>query len=71
MNVAWYLETFPDMRLEDATPKLGCDGIPVDKFGPDQCSKVQRFPVRRLDSCTTYRSDTIGFFIAKFRKIKR
>lgn len=59
--VAWALETFNCLELRLATPYLGGRGWPGAKLTLDQLQMVQRFgPEDNVDS--------IGFFIAHFRK---
>ncbi|KAK7483946.1 hypothetical protein BaRGS_00024830 [Batillaria attramentaria] len=69
-QVAWVLDTYPDMVLERQTPHLGGCGLPHTQLSETDRSLVQRFgPSLQTDeeneACDT---DTIGFFIAKFRK---
>ena len=58
---AWALETFPDLSLAPAEPRLGSEGMPNMGLDAAQAGLVQRFHPSDAQ-------DTIGFFIAKFTK---
>ncbi|XP_076461980.1 tRNA (cytosine(72)-C(5))-methyltransferase NSUN6-like isoform X2 [Babylonia areolata] len=69
-QVAWLLHTCPALLLEPQKPHLGGHGLSHGPLTEGQCQMVQRFDPGGLTrgaekSCDT---DTIGFFIAKFRK---
>ncbi|KAL5256637.1 hypothetical protein ACHWQZ_G011780 [Mnemiopsis leidyi] len=69
MIVARVLSTFPEMILVSADPLIGQPGILVEGLSDHDVLKVQRFlPSSNLNSGVN--SDTIGFFIAKFEKIR-
>jgi methyltransferase NSUN6 len=60
--VAWCLNNYADMELLTPNIILGGPGLPGYGLKADECSKVQRFdPVSN--------PETVGFFIAKLRKI--
>jgi len=72
-QVAWVLDTYPQLQLASQSPVLGRGGL--SGFGlPDaECEKVQRFdwcfmPSESIVSLEQSDRDTIGFFIAKFVK---
>ena len=68
--VARVLSTFPEMILVSADPIVGQPGILVDGLTYRDVIKVQRFlPNSDIDSGVDI--DTIGFFIAKFKKIHK
>ena len=70
MMVARILSTFPEMILVPADPIVGQPGILVDGLTDRDVIKVQRFlPNSDVDSGVDI--DTIGFFIAKFKKIHK
>lgn len=64
--VAWALRMFPQLRLVDATPKLGAPGLPLDGLDVAQCELMQRFGPSAANRVANL--DTVGFFIAKFQK---
>ncbi|PIK62540.1 putative methyltransferase NSUN6 isoform X1 [Apostichopus japonicus] len=69
--VVWALKTFPEIKLEEQTPRLGKPGIRCHGLTDDQANKLQRFwPSSSLASNIEANcdNDTIGFFIAKFVK---
>lgn len=71
MMVVRVLEVFPQMRLVATEPLLGGPGVKVDGLSDGNCKMVQRFLSGSiLEVEETFNSDTIGFFIAKFRKLK-
>lgn len=60
--VAWCLKTYKDMELVTPDIILGGPGLPDFGLEMDECSKLQRFdPV--------HNPETVGFFIAKLRKV--
>ncbi|XP_071545005.1 tRNA (cytosine(72)-C(5))-methyltransferase NSUN6 [Panulirus ornatus] len=70
-NVKWLLDTFQEMELVDTVPKLGKPGMLHCGLNREQCEKVQRFhplPSTAINT-KTVDEDTIGFFIAAFKKI--
>ncbi|KAL8609413.1 hypothetical protein ACOMHN_019902 [Nucella lapillus] len=69
-QVAWALHSFPELQLEAQKPHLGGRGLSHSSLSEEECQRVQRFDPSCLareaeNSCDR---DTIGFFIAKFRK---
>ncbi|PVD30727.1 hypothetical protein C0Q70_10002 [Pomacea canaliculata] len=72
-QVAWVLDNFPALVLEEQTPHLGGCGLAHSSLSAANCRLVQRFDPSRLSRIATRdcNSDTIGFFIAKFRKVSR
>ncbi|EDV97300.1 GH16775 [Drosophila grimshawi] len=65
--VAWTLRKFPQLRLMDATPKLGAPGLPLHpELSAEQCALLQRFGPSAENRVPNL--DTVGFFIAKFQK---
>ncbi|XP_071446036.1 tRNA (cytosine(72)-C(5))-methyltransferase NSUN6 [Hetaerina americana] len=72
--VAWALQSFPNLSLEEVTPRIGgCGGKgwPVRGLTPEHQAKVLRFgpPVKEItDGCAPCDMDTIGFFLALFQK---
>ncbi|XP_005094968.1 tRNA (cytosine(72)-C(5))-methyltransferase NSUN6 [Aplysia californica] len=71
-QVARLLTKCPDLELCDAPHKLGGPGLPGSKLKSELLSKVQRFDpsiqLTQPDVRECYNVDTIGFFIAVFRK---
>lgn len=77
-QVAWLLEKFPELSLVKQEPHLGGQGLCGHGLTEVQCQLVQRFDpiVASKDLMTTppdptpdlVHTDTIGFFIACFRK---
>lgn len=69
-QVAWVLHSFPDMVLEKQTPHLGGFGLPHPELSESECCLLQRFDPSLLgqEENQVCDRDTIGFFIAKFRK---
>jgi 16S rRNA C967 or C1407 C5-methylase (RsmB/RsmF family) len=64
--VLWALEHFPTLELVPAVPVLGGPGLAGSGLTEEQRHCVQKFgPPRARDDCD---SDTVGFFIACFRK---
>ncbi|KAK7109720.1 tRNA (cytosine(72)-C(5))-methyltransferase NSUN6-like [Littorina saxatilis] len=72
-QVAWLLQTYSEMALEKQNPHLGGCGLVQSSLSADECQLVQRFELSSLAGSVKkdYDSDTIGFFIAKFRKKER
>lgn len=67
LMVSWALEKFPNLRLEPINTELGDQGWPTTGLTNAQLQNVRRF-----GSPSTYGdmiNDSIGFFIAKFKKI--
>ncbi|XP_068223597.1 tRNA (cytosine(72)-C(5))-methyltransferase NSUN6 isoform X2 [Palaemon carinicauda] len=73
--VGWVLDRFKDIELIDCQPKIGQPGLIGCGLDSDQCRKVQRFGFLVNEGEPTSSSfndhdrDTIGFFIASFRKL--
>ncbi|XP_014367403.2 tRNA (cytosine(72)-C(5))-methyltransferase NSUN6 [Papilio machaon] len=70
--VAWVLKKFPNMQLVPAEPLLGGPGLPNVGLSDEQRIMVQRFgpeedPLRQVHDIY---KNSIGFFTAKFIKIK-
>ncbi|XP_046678944.1 tRNA (cytosine(72)-C(5))-methyltransferase NSUN6 [Homalodisca vitripennis] len=65
--VSWALGSFPQLELVPAVPLVGKPGIAQSSLCETDCQKVQRFGPPLGDSPE---EDTIGFFIAKFVKVK-
>ncbi len=69
--VAWALKSFGHrIRLVEALPRLGQDGILVEGLTQEDCGKVQRFFLSNHKEREAFCTDTIGFFIAKFMKMR-
>ncbi|KAK2143326.1 hypothetical protein NP493_4573g00002 [Ridgeia piscesae] len=69
-QVAWALQQFPCLRLDQQTPNVGGQGRQDNMLTDEQCTLVQRLDPRCIATETpTVNSDTIGFFIAKFVKL--
>ncbi|XP_030385033.1 putative methyltransferase NSUN6 isoform X2 [Scaptodrosophila lebanonensis] len=66
--VAWALRKFPQLSLVDATPKFGAPGLPNPGLDASQCVLLQRFGPNK-EEYAVQDLDTVGFFIAKFKKI--
>ncbi|XP_064105474.1 tRNA (cytosine(72)-C(5))-methyltransferase NSUN6-like [Macrobrachium nipponense] len=73
--VRWVLDHFKDVELIDSQPKIGQPGLRNCGLDSYQCRKVQRFGFVDNEGDvphsypTDYDRDTIGFFIASFRKL--
>ncbi|XP_053954981.1 tRNA (cytosine(72)-C(5))-methyltransferase NSUN6 isoform X1 [Anastrepha ludens] len=65
--VSWVLETFPQMRLVAAVPRLGESGLEHTGLNNDERQYVQRF-IHNVKETGRVPIDTVGFFIAKFIK---
>jgi len=61
-NVAWVLEKFPQMKLVGINPQTGSPGIAQVGLSEKDCELVRRFGPENNED------DSIGFFIAKFKK---
>ncbi|XP_050436209.1 tRNA (cytosine(72)-C(5))-methyltransferase NSUN6 [Adelges cooleyi] len=61
-NVAWALEKFAQLELVAINPVAGAPGLPNFGLSDMNCELVQRFGPDNVEN------DSIGFFIAKFRK---
>lgn len=62
--IRYLLDHYPIMELVSVplSPKLGRPGLPDRLLTPDECLAVRRFdPTDKV-------TDTMGFFVAKFRK---
>ncbi|CAK1580262.1 unnamed protein product [Parnassius mnemosyne] len=70
--VAWVLEKFPVLKLIPAEPLLGGPGLPNNGLTDEQRIMVQRFGPEddSLRPVEDIYKNSIGFFIAKFTKIK-
>ena len=64
--VLWALEHFSNIELMPAVPVLGGPGLKGSGLTEEQRHCVQRFGPPLVDS--NFDSDTVGFFIAHFRK---
>ncbi|GAB1606904.1 putative methyltransferase NSUN6 [Argonauta hians] len=72
-QVAWVLNTFPNVVLAPQVPHVGDIGLTGSSLSPEHREMVQRFkPKSPLTTNTKqdYNDDTIGFFIAKFIKVE-
>lgn len=64
--VSWALGKFPNLRLVDATPFYGGEGIEGCDLSDEDRRKVQRFGmINRVKDV-----DSVGFFISKFIKVE-
>eukprot|EP00105_Crassostrea_gigas_P042623 XP_019926771.1 PREDICTED: putative methyltransferase NSUN6 [Crassostrea gigas] len=77
-QAVWMLENFPELILIAQHPHLGSRGRQCRGLSDDQRQVLQMFDpacdISRDGSCdkmAVYNRDTIGFFIAKFTKIKK
>lgn len=70
MNVKWFLDKYGDQyELEEAEPVFGGYGLRNYGLNDDQCKKLQRFgPNFQQQSTDNLYTDSIGFFISKFRR---
>ncbi|KAL3217756.1 hypothetical protein MRX96_032025 [Rhipicephalus microplus] len=67
--VAWALQRFPQIHLVQQKPHIGGTGRAGAGLEEDQRRLVQRFEgVHLVKEGCDYDVDTIGFFIALFRK---
>lgn len=64
--VSWALKEFPNLILQKINPELGKPGV-NSSLSKEDCLKVSRFG---HPEASTADEDTIGFFIAKFIKLK-
>ncbi|WAQ93611.1 NSUN6-like protein [Mya arenaria] len=71
-QVAWMLDKYPDLQLDEQHPHLGDTGRPCKGLTATQLSLLQRYDPTSDTSQSKYftDNDTIGFFIAKFVKKK-
>ncbi|XP_029935867.1 putative methyltransferase NSUN6 isoform X1 [Myripristis murdjan] len=75
-QVAWALDTFPQLTLQPQDPHIGAEGMLGAGLSPEQLRLLQRFSPElswdQADMPTALpgkaNRDTIGFFIAKFLK---
>ncbi|XP_017476970.1 PREDICTED: putative methyltransferase NSUN6 isoform X1 [Rhagoletis zephyria] len=65
--VAWVLEKFPQMRLVEATPRFGGNGLEHTGLNNEERQYLQRFNYNSTETEGIH-IDTVGFFIAKFIK---
>nr|XP_022308807.1 putative methyltransferase NSUN6 [Crassostrea virginica] len=77
-QVVWMLENFPELILTPQTPHLGSIGRKCAGLSGDQRRMLQMFDPScdrsrdsSVDKMVDYNTDTIGFFIAKFTKLKK
>ncbi|XP_075238685.1 tRNA (cytosine(72)-C(5))-methyltransferase NSUN6-like isoform X4 [Lycorma delicatula] len=68
--VSWVLNEFLDLQLVPAEPIVGGPGNKNCGLTEEQCHLVQKFGPSYCNSSFPHQSDTVGFFIAKFKKIK-
>uniref|UniRef100_A0A8C4RPR4 NOP2/Sun RNA methyltransferase 6 n=2 Tax=Erpetoichthys calabaricus TaxID=27687 RepID=A0A8C4RPR4_ERPCA len=83
-QVAWALRTFPHLRLQPQDPHLGAGGMPGAGLSEEHLKLLQRFSpmccatetnsitgdaILTSDLVNLANKDTIGFFIAKFKKL--
>ncbi|CAH1790954.1 unnamed protein product [Owenia fusiformis] len=66
--VCWALDKYPCLSLEDQFPHIGGSGRKGTNLNDTQLAKLQVFDMFSKDE-GSYDNDTIGFFIAKFKKI--
>lgn len=78
-QVAWILSTYPNMKLLQQEPRVGRPGLHGHNVSEEDCKKLQRFDWCYVDENIIENQnvqidircrDTIGFFIAKFVKLK-
>ncbi|KAL7976583.1 hypothetical protein Chor_008532, partial [Crotalus horridus] len=85
-QVAWALETFPCLHLESQEPHVGGEGMMGAGLSPEQLKLLQRFDPSEIilqgmdynslqnvnyeDLIHLANKDCIGFFIAKFIKVR-
>lgn len=73
-QAVWMLDNFPELILTAQHPHLGSRGRKCPGLSEDQRQMLQVFDPACDVSCdkmAAYDKDTIGFFIAKFTKIKK
>ncbi|KAK3587845.1 hypothetical protein CHS0354_019715 [Potamilus streckersoni] len=71
-QVAWTLQNCPELSLEEQVPHLGGHGMLGSTMKREELQKLQRFDPTMMamnHDQVDVNLDTIGFFIAKFRKI--
>lgn len=68
--VKWALDTFPELSLDVQVPHIGSGGLQGAGLSQNHLNKLQRFPLITDPSSERINcdEDTIGFFIAKFKK---
>lgn len=64
--VNWALNKFPNLRLVEATPFYGGEGVEGSDLIEDDRRKVQRFGIKNRVNTV----DSVGFFISKFIKVE-
>ncbi|XP_071157585.1 tRNA (cytosine(72)-C(5))-methyltransferase NSUN6-like isoform X2 [Mytilus edulis] len=69
-QVVWALKTFSELSLEPQVPHLGQIGQVCEGLTDDQRQKLQFYDPGAISSQLSVDNDTIGFFIAKFKKNK-
>ncbi|VDI01025.1 Hypothetical predicted protein [Mytilus galloprovincialis] len=67
-QVVWALKTFSELSLEPQVPHLGQIGQVCEGLTDDQRQKLQFYDPGTISSQLSVDNDTIGFFIAKFKK---
>eukprot|EP00794_Sanderia_malayensis_P005570 gene5570-6258_t len=73
-QVAWVLRNFKELHLSTQAFHVGRQGIPGHELDDANCKLVQRIDpcitniIKRTPKNFSVNEDTIGFFIAKFRK---
>ncbi|XP_064614064.1 tRNA (cytosine(72)-C(5))-methyltransferase NSUN6-like [Liolophura sinensis] len=68
-QVEWVLKSYPDLQLEQQTPYVGQPGLEGTKLSREQLQLLQRFdPGASVKTHSDWNTDTIGFFLAKFRR---
>lgn len=69
-NVVWFLQEFSDhIQLVEAEPHFGGSGWPIDGLTETQQKCLQRFGPKNDTNDIDLFNDTVGFFIAKFKKL--
>lgn len=67
-QVVWMLQNFPMLSLESQVPHLGQKGQLCEGLTEDQRQKLQFYDPATIYTARKVNNDTIGFFIAKFKK---
>lgn len=73
LNVVWFLDNYAhQFELVEAKPIFGGPGLPTKGLKNEQCQLIQRFgPSLNGNEREDFFNNFIGFFICKFRKIKK
>lgn len=73
--VLWALKEYPNLSLEETLPKIGSCGLfskssenEIESHSPNSLTRSQAEMVQRFSKSEDPLSDSIGFFIAKFKK---